>query len=66
MADVRPIKRSGRICAAIGCHNTTYNSDVCLFRFPNEKDKDRSTKWVINSRQADLGMKTPTQLYNNY
>ena len=41
MADVQPTKRGGKICAAIGCHNTTYNSEVSLFRFPNEKDKDR-------------------------
>ena len=31
-----PRKKGGEICAAIGCHNTRYNSNVSMFRFPKD------------------------------
>ena len=36
----RPRRCSWRVCAAIAWHNTTHNSDVCFFHFPNENDGD--------------------------
>ena len=41
IAGLRPRRCSWRMCAAIACHNTTHNSDVCFFHFPNEDDGDR-------------------------
>ena len=31
-----PGKKGGEIRAAIGCHNTRYNSNVSMFRFPKD------------------------------
>ena len=36
---VKPKKRGGEICAAIGCHNTRYNCALSMFRFPRDHDR---------------------------
>ena len=57
-------KRAGQWCSAINCKNNRLtNRDMSFFRFP--KDKERSKRWVLNSRRQDLLDKSAEHLFRS-
>ena len=57
-------KRAGQRCSAINCKNNRLtNRDMSFFRFP--KDKERSKRWVLNSRRQDLLDKSAEHLFRS-
>uniref|UniRef100_A0A8C2JKC5 THAP-type domain-containing protein n=1 Tax=Cyprinus carpio TaxID=7962 RepID=A0A8C2JKC5_CYPCA len=51
-------------CAAANCKQSTDQSNVSFFRFP--QDPVRCKQWVGKCHRPDLETKTPEDLHSNY